>query len=713
MSEWIGQTLSKVKIESIIGRGGMAEVYLGHHTTLQRPMAVKILHAHMSEDKELRTRFRAEAQSVASLRHPNIVQVFDFDVVDGRPYIVMELLEGMTLADYLRALHRMGTILPLDRVVHLIAGIASALDYAHARGIIHRDVKPANVVLRQGSIPIQPGLPLARDVEPVLTDFGVAHIATATTHTASGTILGTPAYMSPEQVRGEPIDARTDIYSLGVILYEMLSGAPPFDTETDTPASVLYKQVHEKPPPLADVPPNLQAIVDKALAKDRSMRFQHVDELARDLETALFAPDQMTIARPAASSPSESTVTTPPAVEEEIPTPSSISPVKEPSRGPLGLPRPLIFAALGLGAIVLAGGVFLSARLLDDFSVSGKPLTTAPIAKGTTAGSTMTSPTTATAPAAVEPNLEPTVDTLTPRGLVQFHDSGLTAAVESIDPAPEGQVYVAWLTGGDATETLNLNQAGAVVAEDDRLVIGYQDPSEANLLTRFDRLVISLEGADSPSTAPGGIVYEAVIPSEMLVRVRTLYDRSPNDPLSKSLLEGMSKQAVFVNDHLNFTVKELESRNLPGAITHAEHVINLIVGEEDANYHDYNGDDRIETPGGDLFGLLPYLNTLKETLHAMKVSPATPLEMENSIEDITTEIEIALIPSVEDIRDIALGIAGADTIGSIDTLDLGGQLKGHGQIQEEVRALAAQVEENGLEQALAVTVDVFAVSPAR
>ncbi len=295
---WIGKTLSKVQIQQLIGRGGMADVYLGIHATLNVPRAVKILHGHLSADPDLMRRFRDEAKSVAGLRHSNIVQVYDFDLLDGRPYIIMELLRGMPLSAYLKGLHQLGTSLPLETVGRVIDGLASALDYAHAQGIIHRDIKPANVLLRQGATPLSPSLPLPSDAHPILTDFGIARISGATTQTLTGTILGTPAYMSPEQVRGETVDARSDTYSLGIILYEMLAGELPFDPEVDTTASLLYKQANVPPPPLANTSSRIQQVVERALSKDKEARYQQAGDLAVGFRETLGPEPPPSYARP-------------------------------------------------------------------------------------------------------------------------------------------------------------------------------------------------------------------------------------------------------------------------------------------------------------------------------------------------------------------------------------------------------------------------------
>jgi serine/threonine protein kinase len=294
VTEWVGQTLSKVLIEKRIGHGGMSEVYLGHHGTLKRAMVVKILYAHLSADPRHIARFHTEAQAVASLRHPNIVQVFDFDIVKGQPYIVMELLDGVSLELYLHSLRASSQTLPRESVIRLINKLADALDYAHGEGVIHRDIKPANVMLCNGATPIELGNPLLPKVEPVLTDFGLARISFNSELTEPGTIMGTPAYMSPEQVEGQAVSDRSDLYSLGVLAYEMLAGELPFTSAEDTPASIMYQQVHTPPPSLPSAGGTLKKVMKRALAKQPDKRYALAGDFAADLEGAIAAESKTT-----------------------------------------------------------------------------------------------------------------------------------------------------------------------------------------------------------------------------------------------------------------------------------------------------------------------------------------------------------------------------------------------------------------------------------
>jgi eukaryotic-like serine/threonine-protein kinase len=248
----------RYEMEKTLGEGGMARVYRGTDRVLGRTVAIKVLAGKYAGDESFVTRFRREAQAAARLNHPHVVSVFDTGDDGDRHYIVMEYVEGETLGDLLRRQGR----LPPDRAAAIAADVATALETAHETGLVHRDVKPGNVMLD-------------RDGRVKVMDFGIARAAADDTLTQTGLVLGTASYLSPEQAQGMPVDARSDIYSLGCVLYEMLTGRPPF--VADTPVSIAYKHVNEEPRPPSEVepsvPPALDAAVMRALAKDPEDRF--------------------------------------------------------------------------------------------------------------------------------------------------------------------------------------------------------------------------------------------------------------------------------------------------------------------------------------------------------------------------------------------------------------------------------------------------------
>jgi len=268
----------RYRLGELLGRGGMAEVHIGQDVRLGRAVAVKMLRPDMARDPTFQARFRREAQSAASLNHPSIVAVYDTGEDDFAgnpvPYIVMEYVEGSTLRELLAS----GSRLVPERALEIVDGILAALAYSHQRGIVHRDIKPANVMLNGNG-------------EVKVMDFGIARAMSdgASTMTQTSAVIGTAQYLSPEQARGEQVDARSDIYSAGCLLYELLAGRPPF--VGDSPVSVAYQHVREEPIPPShidpDVPPAADAIVLKALTKDREERYQTADEMRADIRSAL------------------------------------------------------------------------------------------------------------------------------------------------------------------------------------------------------------------------------------------------------------------------------------------------------------------------------------------------------------------------------------------------------------------------------------------
>jgi len=667
LEDWAGKTLSKVRIDRMIGRGGMADVYIGRHVTLDRPMAVKILHAHMSDEPDLRRRFQEEAKAVASLRHPNIVQVVDFDVVDDRPYIVMELLEGMSLASYLRGVHGLGTSLPLETISSLITSIASALDYAHARQIVHRDVKPANIVLRKGASPLRPELPLASDVEAILTDFGVARIATSTTRTASGTVLGTPAYMSPEQVMGQVVDARSDIYSLGIILYEMLAGKLPFNPDTDTPASILYKHVHEKPPQLADVSPATQAVVHKAIAKDRAVRYQKAGTLATELQAAV---------KPGARAAVRESQAT------QIGRPGApVRPAPRPKKS--ALPTVAIAGGVGLALLVLVGGVVLGGRL---FGGGGAPEPTQPVQQVIGPGPTQ----------AVEPTLPAEAPTTTvaaaapvvvPTASAFIKDNHLTLRLPGVEPPPGGSSYHVWLLGGEGVAPLNLNRAGQIDFLGGELQVDFTDPEVPNLLASYETLVVSLEAEGSALVGPSQVLFTGTIATETADLIRLADDVNRGNQIQAELLGLLEKQLGHFFSHAGFALDAFASDNLSLGKTHSEHTLNILDGREGEFYDDYDGNGRADNPGDDV-GLLPYLRLLEATARG---AAAAELERGGSGEtgQSIADSAAALADQLLDARDTLRQILLADTTADIRQFGFDTQLQAARELRDQIDRLAA------------------------
>ncbi|WP_406319722.1 Stk1 family PASTA domain-containing Ser/Thr kinase [Streptosporangium sp. NBC_01639] len=268
----------RYELDGVVGRGGMAEVYRARDIRLDRIVAIKTLRADLARDHIFQARFRREAQSAASLNHPSIVAVYDTgeDVAGSAPvpYIVMEYVDGRTLRDLLRADRR---LMP-ERAAELVDGILRALDYSHRGGIVHRDIKPANIMITNNG-----------DVK--VMDFGIARAMadSAATMTQTAQVIGTAQYLSPEQARGERVDARSDIYSTGCVLYELLTGQPPFTG--DSPVAIAYQHVREDPIPPSQIDPEIpkwaDAIVLKAMAKDPAHRYQGAGEMRADIQRAM------------------------------------------------------------------------------------------------------------------------------------------------------------------------------------------------------------------------------------------------------------------------------------------------------------------------------------------------------------------------------------------------------------------------------------------
>ncbi|MBI3914480.1 MAG: protein kinase [Chloroflexi bacterium] len=353
-----GQNVGQYRIIEQLGQGGMATVFKAYHPALDRYVAIKVLHPAFKEDASFLTRFRREARIVAKLDHPNIIPIHDFAEEADTPYLVIRYIEGKTL----KALQSEG-VLPLEQLLGIIRPVADALAYAHTQGVLHRDIKPSNIMI-------------ANDGHVYLTDFGLARMAQAGESTLSQDMLiGTPQYISPEQAKGEPVSERSDIYSLGVVLFEMLTGRVPFNA--DTPYSIIHDHIYSPlPMPRAINPalsPEIERVLLRALAKEPAARYAAAAELLTAFEQAVAAMPPAPVALP----PRGKSAT----LRAVAPTPAPIAPMPTPKRGKFSPLSCAIIGVLALLLVIVIGGGLLVAR--GNLGRLAGGATPPPVARGT------------------------------------------------------------------------------------------------------------------------------------------------------------------------------------------------------------------------------------------------------------------------------------------------------------------------------------------
>ncbi len=618
--------IGKYELITRLGRGGMGEVYKAFHPQLQRYVAIKVLLTHSETDPEFIARFQNEAMAVARLRHPNIVQVFDFDIEGDKPYMVMEFVEGETLAQRMTRYHRSGHVVPVDEVVRLFQQLCAAVDYAHKQGMLHRDIKPANVIInRQG--------------DAVLTDFGLAKISGVSGLTASGLVIGTPHYMSPEQGQGQAMDTRSDVYSLSVMLYEMLAGKLPFDA--DTPVGIIMQHIMTPPPPIEEANPAVSSALAQValvgMAKKPEERFRSAGAMGAAISAAANQPPMRANATATPGTPDAlATVASPTQAtnQADLDTAATVrtdkpgAPAPQPAYGGnVGQP-PAAFAGnlpagfVGqppAGAQPNVPGIAppppgfdrsrgRSANQLGRYAVIGIILLLIIIGGGillVALNSTTPTQTTTTPPTGSV-------------GTVTFSDSDendfqhpantLKATFTGLQKPASGSTYFAWLCNTDAAGTKCTvlsavqvqNDGGATInVKKGSSLLGVSDPAKLATDLTFQITQEQTEASAPPASPSQNVIYSGTIRKEVLLHIRHQIVAFPKQGLfsgNKTALDtGLGIDAALLNQLAN-QLQNAES--LYDKTVAAEYILNLIAGKngqqdwnQDSNTNVFEGDD--------------------------------------------------------------------------------------------------------------------------
>ena len=621
----VGQKLGKYDITQLIGHGGMATVYKGHQVDIDRNVAIKVLPPHPGQDAQFVERFRLEARTIARLQHPHILPLYDYGDENGVLYLVMAFIDGGSVSDRIRR----GAQNPKE-IETLLKQVAGALDYAHRQGVIHRDIKPDNILLD-------------REGHALLADFGIVKLVEGSTSgtgsalTVTGGLVGTPAYMSPEQAQGLPVDGRSDIYSLGVVVFELLTGKQPFTA--DTPMQVVFKHVNAPIPPVRDLMPSLPAgmndVMRRVLAKHPAERYATAQAFAEDFSRALRGdptitptPGGYTVALPRATG--EAQVVQPTTAASTTPYPPGMyqTPYPPGTYPPGYAPPQTIITQQGLNPVVVLGGFAIIAVLLVVIvflvvSQNAPPSNPPPIP---------------TEPAVVReatraPEIAPPQPTF---GKVSFSTGTtlgdtITLQLENVRQPPSGENYVAWLkntVSGTMLRlgTINVDGLGSGV-------FSYTSADGSALPTLYNAVLITHEDGlpDAPSA---DVVYSGYVPievthtlGEILIGMKNMDDPIPEgvpEEMQDSLINAALAEARIGQRHAGLAAG---ARTVGSMHTHAEHTVNILRGTND----DLDGNGRAENPGRG-FGVLYFLNAMWEHLDAAAQVPDSTRMVQSQVE---------------------------------------------------------------------------------
>lgn len=600
-SSIIGRTLANnYKVVEILGHGGMATVYIGYQEAVDRQVAIKVLPPHPGMDKQFIDRFQLEAKTIAKLQHPHILPLYDYGMTDDNIlFLVMAYIRDGTLADKIDH-----GALPLISIEKILRDIAGALDYAHRQGVIHRDLKPANILM---------------DAEghALLADFGIAKISEGGGNLTGTAVVGTPAYMAPEQAQGIEIDSRADIYALGTIVFEMLTGRQPFQAET--PMKLLLMVIQKDAPNLLelrdDLPSGLDLVLRRAMAKNPDERYQSAIDFAEDFSQAIHnSDDSLLMARRAM-----------PLGQKHDDT---MIPGKDANNAPLGSedqtqiksdsPSQTIIVHQQTNPLLLLGGFALIAVVIvvvvllalngqaDDSNDSPDN------DNNVIANTDLTATADAQAVVIVPTELsEPTFGRLSIATFSSLGDT-LNLRTENFRSLPNGQIYVAWLVNTSTNDMLPIGEFSVDAIGEGSL--SFTDEAGRLLPAYYNAIAISQEEAGAVGEqVTGEILYSGIVPIEITALYFDTFVESEAGINGAGLLESARREATTANQHAGLAAN---ASSVTGVHTHAEHTVNILRGE----LEDYDGNGRPSNPGAG-FGVYVFLDLIEEGLTTALASP--------------------------------------------------------------------------------------------
>ncbi|MCU0513371.1 MAG: serine/threonine protein kinase [Anaerolineae bacterium] len=613
MSSLSGRKLGQYEIIDLLDKGGMGTVYKGYQPSVDRFVAIKVLPPHPGMDAQYLQRFQLEARTIGSLQHPHILPLYDYGSEEGIVYLVMAFADGGSLNELVER----APVAPelIDRLLRAIAG---ALDYAHRRGIVHRDIKPGNILLDS-------------EGHALLADFGIVKMLNSGSNLTGTGIIGTPAYMSPEQAQGTDVDGRTDIYALGVMVYELLTGRQPFTGET--PLQVLLKHIGDPVPDVCAANPALPAalgpVLRQALAKNPQERYQTAADFAAAFSAAVSPLSATGTLRPAETGTATGTgLASAAAIPETVklspvtatPTPTSAAPATiAPAATTTKTPTPPAPAATVNALLVGSVGLLLLALVLAGALIVGlgAPAVTATPPATDAAAAAPTRPAIVSDPGAGELRFTS----------VNAPGDGLTLRLNGLVDPPAGSRYAAWLVNTGSATTLPLGDIVKDAFGDGTLL--YTDPDGRMLPAWYNAVLVTVESGPGPTPAaqPAGTpVYSGSVPLSVTDSLQQIFVAAPQGINGGSLIDGVRTEANFALQHSGLAAR---ATTLGGLKQHAEHTINILRGTQD----DLDGNRRGENPGRGP-GVYGFLADIEALVQAAATSPEASLDVQSNAEFI-------------------------------------------------------------------------------